>query len=333
MLNVQLLGAAAVSLLGLGPVNAVTRAAPVPPDSLRLGSDRLIGYTFANDAYFRTDYYFTQGMTGTSIHPALARLPTHHLLRLGRAKGTEYFGVRVHYDGFTPLRIQDAFIRVGDRPYASYLYADFFRTLNRPTRHLRLTTGLQLGVIGPAAGAKGFQTKLHKWLGAPTPRGWDYQIQNDLVLGYMGRLEGRLAHVGRAVELIGGATASLGTLRTYAGADARLRVGLLNPYFANLGVSSRANRQQLRRVQLYTEARLEGRVVGYDATLQGGLLRRDNPYELPAQAISRTVAIGTGTLGLGYAGVRLETSAFWISPEFAGARSHKWTQFSLLVGF
>ncbi|MCR5887998.1 lipid A deacylase LpxR family protein [Hymenobacter sp. J193] len=330
MLCFRLRWAVVSGMLGLLPICA---AAQVSTDSISLSPDRLIGYTFANDAHFRTDYYFTQGMTGTVVHPALARLPTHHLLRLGPAKGTEYFGMRVHYDGFTPLRIQDAFIRVGDRPYAAYLYADFFRILNQPTRCFRLTTGLQLGVIGPAAGAKGFQTKLHEWLGAPTPRGWDYQIQNDLVLGYTGRLEGQLAHVGRAVELIGGATVSLSSLRTYAAADARLRVGLLNPYFANLGVSSRPGRRELRRVQLYTEFCLEGRAMGYDATLQGGLLRRDNPYELPAQAISRTVAMGTGTLGLGYAGVRLETSARWSSPEFEGARSHKWTQFSLLVGF
>ncbi|MBG8554452.1 lipid A deacylase LpxR family protein [Hymenobacter guriensis] len=333
MLHYRLRWAVISGLLGLLPVGAAAQVATASPGSAFLSPERLIGYTFANDAYFRTDYYFTQGMTGTVVHPALAWLPTHHLLRLGPAKGTEYFGVRVHYDGFTPLRIQDAFIRVGDRPYAAYLYADFFRILNQPTQRLRLTMGLQLGVIGPAAGAKGFQTKLHEWLGAPTPRGWDYQIQNDLILGYSGRLEGQLARVGRAVELIGGATASLSSLRTYASADARLRVGLLDPYFANLGVTSRASRSGQRRVQLYTEMRLEGRAVGYDATLQGGLLRRDNPYALPAQAISRTVALGTGTLGLGYAGVRLETSASWISPEFEGARSHKWTQFSLLVGF
>ncbi|MBC8084929.1 MAG: DUF2219 family protein, partial [Hymenobacter sp.] len=75
------------------------------------------------------------------------------------------------------------------------------------------------------------------------------------------------------------------------------------------------------------------RLVGYNATLQGGLLRRDNPYTLPARAVRRTVARGTGTIGLGFGGVRLETSAVWVSPEFSGARSHTWGQFALWVAF
>ncbi|MCC3155980.1 lipid A deacylase LpxR family protein [Hymenobacter sp. 15J16-1T3B] len=297
-----------------------------------VSSDRFAAYTFANDAYFKTDYYFTQGMTGTAVLPGLRRLPGARLLRLTTG-GVQHFGLRLHYDGFTPLRIQDAFIRRGDRPYAAYLYADYFRAITDAARHRRLTTTLSLGLVGPAAGAKGFQTKLHALLGAPTPRGWDYQIRNDLVLGYAAHLEQRLLAMGRAVELIGGGTAALSTLRTYAGLDARLRLGLLQPYFSNLGVASRANRAGQRRAQLYAEAGLDGRLVGYDATLQGGLLRRDNPYTLSAGALKRGVLRATGTLGLGYAGLRLTLSAVQISPEFRGARQHRWAQLGLLVAF
>lgn len=304
------------------------------PAADSVGAERLAAYTFANDAYFRTDYYFTQGMTGTVVLPALHQLPGARLLRLRAATGeVSHYGLRVVYDGFTPLRIQDPFIRLGDRPYAAYLHADFFRAATGRAHH-RLTTTLSLGIIGPAAGAKGFQTKLHALLGAPTPRGWDYQIRNDLVLGYAARLEQRLLTLGRAVELIGGGTASLSTLRTYVGADARLRLGLFNPYFANLGVNPRAARGPgLRRVQLYAEGQLETRFVGYDASLQGGLLRRDNPYELAARDLKRGVLRATGTLGLGYAGLGLTVSAVQISPEFRGARQHRWAQLGLLIGF
>jgi lipid A 3-O-deacylase len=312
---------------------AASPACAQRPDSTHTSPDRLLHYTFANDAFFRTDYYFTQGMTGTLVLPALQYSPVNRLLGPVPAGSTLYHGVRLHYDGFTPLRIQDAFIRAGDRPYAAYWYADLFRVANQPARKFRLTTALNLGFVGPAAGAKGFQTTLHEWLGAPTPRGWDYQIRNDLVLGYEAGAEKQLLAMGRGAELIGSASASLGTLYTYAGAGARLRVGLLNPYFDNLGVSGPATRTGQRRVQLYAEGQLEGRLIGYDATLQGGLFRSDNPYMLPANAISRTVARSTGTIGLGYAGVRLETSAVWTSPEFDGARSHKWAQFGVRVGF
>lgn len=303
------------------------------PDSAQTSPDRLVYYTFANDAFFRSDYYFTQGQTLLLVLPGLQHSPVNRILGPVQAGSTRYHGIRLHYDGFTPLRIQDPFIRVGDRPYASYWYADFFRVANQPTRKFRLTTALNLGFMGPAAGAKGFQTKLHEWLDAPTPRGWDYQIRNDLVLGYEAYAEKQLLAVGRGAELIGSAGASLGTLYTYAGAGARLRVGLLNPYFDNLGVSGPAMRAGQRRVQLYAEGQLEGRLIGYDATLQGGLLRSDNLYTLPASAISRTVARSTATLGLGYEGVRLEVSAVRVSPEFDGARSHKWVQLGARVGF
>lgn len=321
-------------IIGLSVLLARPAAAQGPAAADSVSADRLAAYTFANDAYFRTDYYFTQGMTGTVVLPALRQLPGARLLRWGRSGGLSHYGLRLRYDGFTPLRIQDDFIRRGDRPYASYIYADFFRADTDATRHRRLTTRLSLGVIGPAAGAKGFQTKLHALLGAPTPRGWDYQIRNDLVLGYAARLEQRLMNLGRAVELIGGGTAALSTLRTYAGADARLRLGLLNPYFADLGVASRPARGPgWQRVQLYAEGQVETRLIGYDATLQGGPLRRDNPYELPARALKRGVLQATGTLGAGYAGLRLTVSAVQISPEFRGARRHRWAQLGLLVAF
>jgi hypothetical protein len=271
-------------------------------------------------------------MTLLLVLPGLRHSPVNRMLGPVPAGSTRYHGIKLHYDGFTPLRIQDAFIRRNDRPYASYVYADLLRIANHPVRRLRLTTALNLGFIGPAAGAKGFQTKLHELLDAPTPRGWDYQIQTDLVLGYEAKLEKQVLAVGRGVELLGVAQASLGTLQTYVSGGSRLRAGLLNPYFRDLGVTSRANRGG-QRVQLYAEGQLEGRLVGYNATLQGGLLRQDNPYTLAASAVRRAVVRGAGTLGLGFAGVRLETSAVYVSPEFSGGRPHKWGQFSLQAAF
>ena len=191
------------------------RAAPsTPADTLHpISPDRLLRYTYANDLFFRTDYYFTQGMTLTLVHLALARLPVRHLLAAGPQGSTQYHGLTLRYDGLTPLRIQDAFIRVGDRPYAAFLYASFFRVSNQPVRHQRLTTALEIGFIGPAAGGKELQTFLHRVTGNAAPRGWDYQIRNAPIIGYRTELEQQLA-TGRHAELLGKAEASLGTLYT-----------------------------------------------------------------------------------------------------------------------
>jgi len=303
------------------------------PDSIQTSPDRFVAYTFANDAFFRTDYYFTQGMTLRVVLPGLRHSPINRILGPVPEGSIRHHGVQLHYDGFTPLRIQDDFIRRNDRPYASYIYANFFRVATLPTRRLRLTTALNLGFIGPAAGAKGFQTKLHALLDSPTPRGWDYQIQNDLVLGYGARLEKQVLAVGRGLELVGAANASLGTLQTYVGAGGRLRAGLLHPYLTDLGVAGKTGRAGQRRTQLYAEGQVEGRLVGYNATLQGGLFNSSNSYTLSASAINRGVLRGTGTLGVGFEGVRLEISGVWVSPEFSGARSHRWGQLGVQAAF
>lgn len=319
-----------IFFFGLGPTPAQAQG---PSDSTRVSEDRMLGYSFANDAFLRTDYYYTQGMTLVLVSPALQYSPVNRILGPVPAGSTLYHGIRLHYDGFTPLRIQDPFIRVGDRPYASYIYADLFRVARHPTRRLRLTTALNVGILGPAAGAKGFQTKFHELLGAPTPRGWHYQVRTDIVLGYEGRVEQQLLALGQRVELDGMASASLGTLQTYAGAGATLRLGRYQPTFASLGVARRASRAGQPKLQAYGELQAEGRLVGYNATLQGGLLNRRNPYVLPASAVRRVVAQSTSTLGLGYAGVRVEMALTWISPEFTGSRTHRWTTLHLRVAF
>jgi lipid A 3-O-deacylase len=296
--------------------------------------DRLVAYTFANDAVFRTDYYFTQGMSLMVVLPALSRLPTRRVLPKPQAGTVGHYGVRVLYDGFTPLRIQDSAIRYGDRPYASYLYANFFHAQTNPQRRWRRTTALQLGVMGPAAGAKGFQTKVHEWLAAPRPLGWDYQVRNDVVLGYEISGERQLLALGRAVEVIGTAGATLSTLRSYGSGGLLLRLGCFTPYFDSLlGVVSAANRQGRPRFQLYTELRAEAQAVGYDATMQGGLFNHSSPYTLAGSAIRRGVLRGAGALVLARGSCSVRTVAGWVSPEFEGARPHAWGQLDVRVAF
>ena len=302
-----------------------------PADST--SSDHLIGYTFANDAFFRTDYYFTQGMTLHVMLPVLARSPVNKVLPKSRPGATYFHGLTLHYDGFTPLRIQDGFIRSGDRPYASTLYAAFYRTANDPARRTRFRAGVDLGIIGPPTGAKNFQTYIHERIDSPLPRGWGYQVHTDLVLGYRVSYEQQLAHVGRALEVVGQSEASLGSLYTFASAGALVRVGKMNPYFRTVGVVSSQNQRAGQKIQLYGQAQVTGRLVGYDATLQGGLFNHSSPYTLPAKNIARTVAQGTGSLIMAYGGCSFRATGTWISPEFTGARHHAWGLFGVDVAF
>ncbi|GAA3979197.1 lipid A deacylase LpxR family protein [Hymenobacter antarcticus] len=305
-----------------------SHAAPVPADTLHpIGPDRLLSYTYANDLFFRTDYYFTQGMTLTLVHPALARLPVRHLLLGGPRGSTQYYGIRLRYDGFTPLRIQDPFVRVGDRPYAAYGYASFFRISSQPARHQRLTTALELGFIGPAAGGKELQTAIHRVTGNAEPRGWDFQIRNAPIVGYRVAFDKQLAAAPGHIELLGTTEASLSTLYTYASTSLRLRAGQFNPYFNSLSSTGPSG------WQVYGQASLEGRLIGYDATLQGGVFTNNDPYTLTAGTLRRTVLRSSGSVVLTHEQLSFEATATWTSPEFTGGRSHRWGLLGVTMGF
>ena len=329
------------ALLGLtlalgcsGPAWAIA-----PPDSTTASPERVVAYTIANDAPFRTDYYFTQGMSLMVLLPAFRRLPTRHLLFPAGVPGSlSHYGVRIRYDGFTPRRIQDAFIRVGDRPYAAYLYVTLFHSRTDPARRARLTSGVQVGIIGPAVGAKPFQVNLHRWLDAPTPRGWDFQVRNDLVLGYEVGAERQLLTAGRALEVVGTARAALSTLRTASNAGVVVRVGLFEPYFRTLlGVTGGGRASGRRPVQAYLEGRAEAQAIGYDATMQGGLLNRafsrPSPYTLPGSAVRRGVVQGSGAVVLAVGGVSARAVGWWMTPEIRGGRRHAWGQVDVRVAF
>jgi lipid A 3-O-deacylase len=307
---------------------------PTPPDSLRPTSpDRRLAATYANDFFFGTDYYFTQGITLDWTSPALAHSPANYLLPKGPSHSTRYHGLALRYDGFTPLSIVDKRIRKGDRPYSAYFYVLMYRVSNQAAKKQRLTTALELGYIGPAAGGKFIQTKLHELTHYDRPQGWDYQIRSDAVLGYRAAYEKQLLAAGRAAALIGTAEASLSTLRTYAAAGLRLRVGLFDSYFASLGPAGPRSRAGLRSWQVYAEGTLTECLVGYDASLQGGVLNHSNPYVLKNSQIRRGVLHGAGSLVVAHNGLSFTATATYVGPEFAGGRSHRWGVVGLARAF
>ena len=307
---------------------AVAGLSNINADSI-VSSDKIFAGTFANDATFRTDYYFTQGLTANLVHPALQHSPVNKILFGLKESTNRYYGIGIRYDGFTPLKILDKNIRYGDRPYAAYVYTSHYQINNNTAKKQRLTNGLDIGFIGPGAGAKAFQTKVHQWLDSPPPQGWDYQIRNDLILAYHANFEKQLVALGKTAALIGNTGATLGTLYTFATGGVLLRAGKMNNYFQNLGLAARENRQGLQKFQFYAQGRLNGRLVGYNATLQGGLLNKHSPYTLSANQVSRAVLQKSAGLVCTYGGVSFESSVVWISPEFEDARRHQWMHFDL----
>ncbi len=302
-------------------------------DSVTINQSRFFYFIFDNDATFKTDYYYTQGIGVVHYNPVFRKSPVTRLLFTpDQGEVEKFYGLAYTYDAFTPTNIRDPQLRSGDRPYASYMYVSQLAGSTIKNKQQRFTSSLDVGMIGPATGAGKFQRKAHEWLSHGLPQGWKYQIKTDLILNYNIQYQQGLLRT-KPVELIGEAGARLGTLYTQAALGAIVRFGWMNAYFSDLGISNKNARNLggLRKFQFYGYGRSRGILVGYNATMQGGIFNRHNFYTMPARQIKRTVLESQTGLILLIKGLRLETGVTFISPEFTGGRPHKWMHFN--VGF
>jgi lipid A 3-O-deacylase len=74
-------------------------------------------------------------------------------------------------------------------------------------------------------------------------------------------------------------------------------------------------------------------VVGYDATLEGGLLNRSSAYTMTGSEISRFVFQTSLGLVISYGGFQIEAEQFMLSPEFNEGLWHKWGHIGLTFCF
>jgi lipid A 3-O-deacylase len=75
---------------------------------------------------------------------------------------------------FTPASTRTSAAQPLDRPYAGAMYAGL--RFYQADAHQRTDLGLELGVIGPSAGAASLQRAVHRVLDQPLPLGWGYQL-------------------------------------------------------------------------------------------------------------------------------------------------------------
>jgi hypothetical protein len=279
------------------------------------GAGRLLRFDYANDYFTGTDRYYTQGVGLQYYDPALRRDPLMRLLP-ALSGAEDSYGLRLRNSGFTPTSLSSDAPLIGDRPFAATLtLAHVLESADRE-RGLTLTTTLDAGVIGQAAGGKWQQVGIHRETGNVIPRGWDNQIRNDAVLDYDVRLEKTLLRASHA-EFGAYGEACLGTLYTNASAGATGRVGAIDR----------------KRRRFYFFASAEEKLVGYDATLQGGLLNRGSPYVLTSEQVRRSVMRGNVGFAVDYGRWAVEADRTYLSREFTTGLSHEWVEISLMRRF
>ncbi len=273
---------------------------------------------FDNDVFLSMDYYYTNGIQFQYIHPALQRSRILSIAIPYRKKSLNYFGIRLVQNMYTPTRLDIEQVLVGDRPFASYLYLGFFKTTYDKENKLKLHSGLDIGLLGPTSLGGLIQTTIH----STEPTGWANQIGNDILLSYhasieKGILEKELLTWNIAAGAIGG------TLYDNAYISTLLMAGKQEPYFNGYGLQCGSNRQ-INKLQYVLIAGLKTTLVGYDATLQGGLFNKNEIYSLSGDEIERFTYSAIAGFQVKYKWFGLTGKIHYISSEFKGGRDHKW---------
>jgi len=299
-----------------------------------LSHDRSIRINFDNDLFDNTDRYYTNGVRFDFISPSLKQSPLSWLMVPYWGQGINYYGVSIGQNMYTPSTTKIAGIQYGDRPYAAYLVFGSFKISNDPVKKFRQTSELDLGVIGPSSFGEFFQKTVHSNI--PTnsePLGWEYQIQNDLVLNYNLTYEKSILSY-RNVELNVNGAGDLGTLFTNFGGGFQFRAGLMNPYFDSYGFSGKlVNKAKgYSKFQVFVFITSLGKMIGYDATLEGGMFNKSSVYTLTGKEVDLLTYQGTLGLTLSYEGIRLDVEQFLLSPEFHGCAWHKWVHIGFTFG-
>ena len=292
----------------------------------QMGSDKYIRLHYDNDLFTGTDYYYTQGYAIEVVHPALRKNPLTQLLFKTKTGQTQY-GLTFEHTGFTPTSIRSNAIRVGDRPFAAAMLLKTASSSTDTLRRVSVSSELSTGVVGPVALGNEIQTSLHRFTNGVEPRGWQYQIQNDVILNYSLRYEKQLYAYRHALSVSAMGQVQAGTFSN------RLQTGLVvmaGRFDSPFGPTPNDARLP---VQLYVYAQPVVSLVGYDATLQGGLFNRSSPYVIPADQLARiTLQTNIGVV-FTYKKMYLEYYQSAIGREFETGLSHRWGGVKMGVSF
>src|SRR6218665_888923 len=284
-----------------------------------LKSNNYIRLHYDNDVFTKTDYNYTQGLNIEFVSAWLKKNPLNAILISPKNKELKY-GLAFEHICYTAKNLESFEIQYGDRPFAAALMFKSFLIATDTIQASRISSSITIGVIGPAAFGD-FQRKLHKVIDSGYPNGWYYQIKNDVVLNYEISYEKQLLRLGNAFSLQANTTIKAGTLFTNASAGLNASLGIINSPFTSLKNSN--------KFQLYIYSQPLVNVIGYDATLQGGLFNDKSPYTIPNSDIERFTLQNNFGIVLYTGRFYFEYSHTLLTREISTAPSHNWGGFRI----
>lgn len=281
-----------------------------------LSSEKSLRLHYENDYFSKSDIYYTQGINLEFVHPVFQKFPGSRLLA-GRTSQQRKYGIAAEHLGFTPTSISFREILAEDRPFAASLFLKLFSASSDSLRKYRITSSISAGVIGPLAGAKEFQSAIHRWINDTKPLGWNNQIKNDVVLNYQVDFAKQVFNYKDVLTLAGKLGGRAGTYNTKLNAGVIMMTGLFDDPWKFF---SRANRNF--QIYVYEEPLIS--LVGHDATLQGGIFNKNSPYTISASNLERVVFQNNAGLVIQFKKINVEYFQSYLTKEFRTGRPHHW---------
>ncbi len=273
-----------------------------------------------NDLLFNTDSYYTSGQAISYSNKKLKKTPSQFLLNLITKKDIDITGFGIQQRIFTPYSIEQPDLIAYDRPYSAYILLSNYSVFINSEHKVLFSNELGIGAMGPIALGEQSQTFVHKLIGSPIPVGWDNQLNNAFLIDYIFRVEKSFFSGFIAEHFIPYSEVRIGTLTDRFKIGLKIRAGNKNKSMIELA----KNEYNERKIvwEWIFGANLQG--VFYDATLQGGVLNKDETIVLPKQdVIERQYQLRMG-INFYFKNFSFRYMVNYNSKDFANAVIHKY---------
>ncbi len=280
-------------------------------------------FHYDNDYFIGTDEYYTQGITLEYVHPSIKKFPLAKLLWKPYKTAPQY-GLTFNLLGYTPTSILSDSILYGDRPFNANISLKTFSIQVDEEHQQQITTAFSIGVMGPAALGYQIQDNIHRWLKNDLPHGWQHQTKNDIIINYQLDYEKQLVSVANNFLLNATAEARAGTLNDKLSGGFNFMAGRFNKRF--LPVTSKKRKAEY---YFYSQGRIN--FIGYDASMQGGLFTRKNPYTIAATDVTKITFQADAGVIVNYKKLFLSCTQSFLTKEFRTGKTHRWGGVS--IGF
>jgi len=245
--------------------------------------------TYENDLFRTEDFGNTQNICLEYAHSNLNKFFLNWVLP-SLKQGVSISGLAIEHNVYTPQNLASKEIQKGDYPYAATLIFRYFTISLDTDKHIKISSNIDLGLIGPLAGGKEMQTTIHRTTGDVIPQGWDNQIAHDMVLNYAVNMDKLILSLPSYFLLSTLAGLQVGSLKTNANVGLSIMAGFFdNPFEIRTIKQKKVQAYFYNTVQIYTNL--------YNATLQGGLFNTASVYSINSRNLERFQL--KNTLGIG----------------------------------